>query len=109
MLHVGLPVPIKENLRETIKSMEKRGIIATVTTLTDWISSLVIVKKPNKLRVCIDLKDLNKVLKRPRYPMPTIEEVLPKLTNAKVFTVLDAKDGFFQIKLDEKNSYRTTL
>ena len=103
-----VPVPIKEKLMEIIKSMEERGII-NVTTPTDWIRSLVAVKRPNKVRVCIDPKDLNKSIKRPRYPMPTIEEILPKLTNAKVFTVLDAKDGFFQIKLDEKRSYLTTF
>jgi len=59
--------------------------------------------------VCIDPKDLNKAIKQPRYPMTTIEELLSKFTNAKVFTVLDAKNGFFQIKLDEKSLYLTTV
>ena len=40
--------------------------------------------------------------------MPTVDEVLPKLAQAKVFTVLDAKDGFFQVKLDDESSYLTT-
>ena len=38
-----------------------------------------------------------------------MDEILPKLAKAKVFTVLDAKDGFFQIKLDEESSYLTTF
>ena len=41
--------------------------------------------------------------------MPTVDEVLPKLAQAKVFTVLDAKDGFFQVKLDDESSYLTTF
>ena len=102
-----VPVPIK--LRETIKSMEERGFNAKVTTSTDWISSLVTVKKPNKLNVCIDPEDLNKAIKRPSYPMTTIEEIFPKLTNAKVFIVLDTNNGFFPITLDEKSSYLTTF
>ena len=33
--------------------------------------------------------------------MSTMEDILPKLANVKVFTVLDAKIGFYQVKLDE--------
>ena len=41
--------------------------------------------------------------------MPTLEEILPTLTKAKLFTVLDAKDGFDQVKLDDASSYLTTF
>ena len=41
--------------------------------------------------------------------MPTLEEILPKLSKAKVFTTLDAKDGFYQIGLDEESSKKTTF
>ena len=41
--------------------------------------------------------------------MPTVEEVLPKLSKAKVFTVLDAKDEFHQVKLDNESSLLTTF
>ena len=104
-----VPVPLKAKLRAKIDDMEKQGIIAKVSIPTDWISSLVAVQRPNKLRVCIDPRDLNKAIKRPKYQMPTLDEILPKLSKAKVFTVLDAKDGFFQVKLDEPSSYLTTF
>ena len=61
-------------------------MLAKVTAPTDWISSMVVVRKPSgKMRVCIDPKDLNQELKRPHYPIPTIDEVIPRLLNAKVF------------------------
>ena len=41
--------------------------------------------------------------------MPTVEEILPHLSNAKVLSILDAKDGFWQVKLDEESSYLTTF
>ena len=69
----------------------------------------MVVRKGNKLRLCIDPRDLNKALKRSHYPMPTIEEVLPELSKAKIFSVADAKNGFWQIKLDEPSSYLTTF
>ena len=41
--------------------------------------------------------------------MPTVDEVLPKLSKAKVFTVLDAKDEFHQVKLDNESSLLATF
>ena len=46
---------------------------------------------------------------RSHYPLPTIEEVATRLTNAKFFSVLDAKAGFWQVKLEEAASYLTTF
>ena len=89
--------------------MVEEGILTPVNEPTDWVSSMVTVIKPNKLRICIDPKDLNRAIKRSHYPMPTIEEVAIKLSKAKVFTVLDAKSGFWQIKLDEESSMLTTF
>ncbi|XP_063951721.1 uncharacterized protein K02A2.6-like [Lytechinus pictus] len=70
---------------------------------------MVVVKKPQKLRICLDPKDLNRAIKRPHYPIPVIDDILPNLAKAKVFTVLDAKDGFWQVKMDEASSYLTTF
>lgn len=69
----------------------------------------MVVANPNKIRICLDPKDLNKALKRPKYQMPTLDELLPKLNNAKVFSTLDAKDGFYQIALNEASSKLTTF
>ena len=46
--------------------MEKQGIIVKESQPTEWISSLVAVQKPGKLRVCIDPRDLNRAIKRPK-------------------------------------------
>ena len=104
-----VPIATKEELRQKILAMQKAKILKKVDTPTDWISSMVVVKKPGKLRICICPKDLNKALRRNHYPLPTIEEILPGLAKAKVFSVLDAKDGFHQVELDEESSYLTTF
>ena len=72
----------------------------------------MVVQKPNKLTVCLDPKDSNQALEQaryPRYPIPTVEEVLPQLAKANVFSKLDAKDGFRQVMLDEDSCYNTTF
>lgn len=82
--------------------MEKRGIIKKVIEPTNWVSSLVIVKKTNgSLRICIDPTHLNKAIKRQHYPIPTIEEIIPNLNKAKIFSLLDAKNGFWQVPLND--------
>ena len=70
---------------------------------------MVAVNKPGKLRLCIDPKDLNKAIERPKYQLPMLDEILPRIKGAKVFSVLDAKYGFHQVKLAEKSSYLTTF
>ena len=71
---------------------------------------MVVVKKPNgSLHICIDPKDLNKVLKRSHYQLPTIEDILPDLSRAKVFSTFDVKNSFWHIELDDQSSKLTTF
>ena len=97
-------------MKEELTQLVEKKIIEKVTEPTDWVSSLVVVEKKNgKLRLCIDPKDLNKNLKRSHYPLPTFEEIVPELHNAKIFSTFDARSGFWQIKLTEESSYLTTF
>ena len=104
-----VPIPVRDELKAKLKSLEDQKIITKVEEPTPWISNMVVVKKPNKLRICLDPQNLNKAIKRNHYPIPTIEEVAPRLANAKVFSVVDAKDGFLQVVLDQESSYLTTF
>ena len=72
---------------------------------------MVVVKKPqsSKLRMYIDPRDLNQALQKSCYPQPIIEDILPQLSKVKVFSVFDAKDGFWQVKLDKESPYLTTF
>ena len=71
----------------------------------DWVNSLTIVEKPNgKLRLCLDPKDLNKAIKRHHYEMPTEETVFADMSEATVFSNLDASIGYWQIAVDSENS-----
>ena len=68
------------------------------------------VRKPTgKLRICIDPKDLNKATRRSYYPIPTIDEILPDLREARVFSVFDVRNGFWHVELDEESSLLTTF
>ena len=105
-----VPVATISAIQKKINQMIKEGILANVSESTDWISNMMAAKKSNgDLRICIDPSHLNKAIRHPRYAMPTIENVLPKLTKAKILTVLDTKNGYWQVQLDEESSYLTTM
>uniref|UniRef100_A0AAQ4NR87 ribonuclease H n=2 Tax=Gasterosteus aculeatus aculeatus TaxID=481459 RepID=A0AAQ4NR87_GASAC len=105
-----VPVALMKPLKEELRDLQHRGIITPVECSTDWISAMVVVQKQNgKPRVCIDPKPLNKALKRSHFPLPTIEDILPDLSKAKVFTVCDVKSGFWHVQLEEESSYLTTF
>jgi len=90
-----LPIPIKDTVKQELEAMCKDGIIEPVTVPSAWISARLVLRKASgKVRICIDPKPLNKALKRSNYPMPTIDDVLPELAKAKVFSTLDATSGF---------------
>lgn len=106
-----IPFMLRDRLKEELDSMEKAGIIVKVTEPTDWVNALVVVEKPRigKLRVCLDPRDLNKAIKRPHYPLPPLDDITPKLAGAQFFSVLDAKSGYWTIKLSEESSKLTTF
>ena len=94
----------RELLKKKLEELELKGVIVKETEPTEWISSLVTVIKPGKMRICLDPKELNEAIKCPRYPLMTVEDLMPTLSKAKVFPKLDAKDGFSHIVLDEESS-----
>ena len=96
-----VPATLRPKVQQEFDRMEELGVIEKVEEPTDWVNSMVTIVKPNgKLRICIDPHDLNKAVKRDYYPMSTIDEIVTRMPNAKVFSVLDASSGFWQIKLD---------
>jgi len=105
-----IPLTVEAKLKKTLDKLENDGIITKQDGPTDWVNSLLVIeKKDGSLRICLDPRDLNKAIKREHYHIPTCEEVLAKLTGKKVFTIIDMKDGFWQVKLDNASSLLCTF
>eukprot|EP00731_Ephydatia_muelleri_P024692 Em0016g963a len=106
-----IPHTMKEAVENKLTQLVDLGVIAPVDVPTEWVSNITAVWKPDKkqVRICLDPRDLNKAIKRNHFYMPTIDDVLPKLKGAKIFSLLDAKDGFLQVKLTDRSSYLTTF
>lgn len=106
-----IPVHIQPLLEKELEKMERDKIIIKVFEPTDWVNSLVVCPKGDtgQIRVCLDPKDLNKAIKRPLYPTPTLEDLGPKLANSTIFSKLDARHGYWNILLDHSSSLLTTF
>ena len=105
-----VPEAVKQPLKDELKRLENLGIIERECHPTDWLSAIVTVQKSNgKLRVCIDPKPLNKALKRTHYSFPVLDDILPRLSKARVFSICDVSSGFWHVELDESSSRLTTF
>ena len=107
-----VPLSLRDDIKDELDDMESRGIITKLKEgkPTAWVNSLVYRRKPNgKLRICLDPKDLNKAISREHHVIPTLEEILPKLSGAKYFSIVDAKCGYWNVELDQESSYLTTF
>lgn len=64
----------------------------------------MVEKSNGKLRICLDPRQLNKAIKREHHIIPSSDEIISRLAERKVFSVLHLKEGFWQIPLEEQSS-----
>ncbi|XP_046857922.1 uncharacterized protein K02A2.6-like [Xenia sp. Carnegie-2017] len=106
----SVPESQREPLRKELRRIQDIGVIEKVDGPTDWVSSIVVVPKPNgDVRICLDPKRLNDAIKREHHYIQKLEDVLPQLSNAKVFSKLDARSGYWNVVLDEESKLLTTF
>jgi len=90
-------------LREITDDLLERDIIKP--SVSPYCARVVPVRKRNgKLRLCVDLRPLNARVIRQKYIFPVIEECLSRLANKQVFTLLDLRDSFHQIRVHEDST-----
>ena len=104
------PIALRPLVRDKLNEWEQEEIITPVEEPTDWVSSLTYSMKPNgKLRLCLNPKDLNLVIKRDHYKTPTVEEITHRLAGSTRFTKLDGTSSYLCIVLDYESSLLTTF
>ncbi|XP_022836873.1 uncharacterized protein K02A2.6-like, partial [Spodoptera litura] len=97
-----IPFGLKDKLKEELCRMEDLGVVRKVTHPTSWVNAIVLVaKKDGSIRVCLDPRPLNRAVQRAQYSLPTVPELAARFRGATVFSVLDARCGFWMVQIDD--------
>lgn len=103
-----IPITHEAIIEAEIKKNLKLGIIRE--SKSPWCSRIVMVPKPNgEWRMCVDYRRLNEVTIKDRYSAPRIDEIYDSLGEAKIFSILDATSGYYQLALEEKDKEKTAF
>ncbi|GFX07909.1 retrovirus-related Pol polyprotein from transposon 412 [Trichonephila clavipes] len=90
----------RQEVNKQIEEWLNEGIIRPSSS--KYASTIVMVKKKDESsRMCIDYRKLNQKLLKDKFPLPIIEDVLDTLQDAKVYSTLDLRNGFFHVDVDE--------
>ena len=104
-----VPIHYQEEVERQVAELEARGVICRSTS--EYASPVVVVKKAggNELRICCDYSRLNKQVTRDAYPVPALGDVLVKLRSGKIFSHLDVKSAYHNVRLDPETKHKTAF
>ncbi|CAG9134612.1 unnamed protein product [Plutella xylostella] len=103
-----LPFSERAKVREMVGNLLDNGIIQE--SQSAYASPIVLVrKKNNEYRMCVDYRALNRKTVKDSYPMPVIDDQLDRLSGKSYFTSLDLASGYHQIPVAEESRHLTAF
>ena len=101
------PAELRE-LKTQLQELIDKGFIQPSTS--PWGAPVLFVRKKDEtLRLCIDYRQLNRVTIKNRYPLPRIDDLFDQLKGACVFSKIDLRLGYYQLKIRSDNVPKTTF
>jgi hypothetical protein len=101
------PVELAE-LKKQLQELLDNGLIRPSTS--PWgCPALFVKKKDESLRLCIDYHSLNAVTIKNKYPLPRIDAIFDQLVGTKVFSKIDLRSGYHQIKIRASDILKTAF
>ncbi|XP_043245887.1 uncharacterized protein K02A2.6-like isoform X1 [Amphibalanus amphitrite] len=98
-----LPLSVRGEVKEHLEKLEKQDVIERVDS-SPWVSPVVVTRRrTGGIRLCLDLKEVNKSIISSKHPLPDMQEMLDKLRGARVFSSLDMKSAFNQLMLHQES------
>ncbi|GJT68297.1 putative reverse transcriptase domain-containing protein [Tanacetum coccineum] len=101
------PSEMKE-LSEQLKELSDKGFIRPSSS--PWGAPILFVKKKDgSFRMCIDYRELNKLTVKNRYPLPRIDDLFDQLQGSSVYSKIDLRSGYHQLRVREEDIPKTAF
>ncbi|KAL0546694.1 hypothetical protein IC582_016606 [Cucumis melo] len=101
------PAELKE-LKVQLQELLDKGFIRP--SVSPWGAPVLFVKKKDgSMRLCIDYRELNKVTVKNRYPLPRIDDLFDQLQGATVFSKIDLRSGYHQLRIKDEDIPKTAF
>ncbi|MBT0984553.1 reverse transcriptase family protein, partial [Salmonella enterica subsp. enterica serovar Typhimurium] len=101
------PAELRE-LKVQLQELVDKGFIQPSTS--PWGASVLFMrKKDGTLRLCIDYRQLNRVTIKNRYPLPRIDDLFDQLRGACVFSKIDLRSGYYQLKIKDEDVHKSAF
>ncbi|GJQ93434.1 putative reverse transcriptase domain-containing protein [Tanacetum coccineum] len=101
------PSEMKE-LSEQLKELSDKGFIRPSSS--PWGAPVLFVKKNDgSFRMCIDYRELNKLTVKNRYPLPRIDDLFDQLQGSSVYSKIDLRSGYHQLRVREEDILKTAF
>ncbi|TYK23510.1 retrotransposon protein, putative, Ty3-gypsy subclass [Cucumis melo var. makuwa] len=101
------PAEMKE-LKVQLQELMDKGFIRP--SVSPWgVPVLFVKKKDGSMRLCIDYRELNKVTVKNRYPLPRIDDLFDQLQGATVFSKIDLRSSYHQLKINDGDIPKTAF
>ncbi|KAL0282092.1 UNVERIFIED_CONTAM: Transposon Ty3-G Gag-Pol polyprotein [Sesamum angustifolium] len=103
------PLELKK-LKKQLEELLNKGFIQP--SISPWGASVLFVKKKDgSMRLCVDYRQLNRIKIKDKYPLPRIDDLLDQLKGTTVFSKIDLRSGYWQLRVEEgsipKTAFRT--
>ncbi|GJU32959.1 putative reverse transcriptase domain-containing protein [Tanacetum coccineum] len=101
------PSEMKE-LSEHLQELSEKGFIRPSSS--PWGAPVLFVKKKDgSFRMCIDYRELNKLTVKNRYPLPRINDLFDQLQGSSIYSKIDLRSGYHQLRVREKDISKTAF
>lgn len=110
--HRRIPFHMRKKVEAELERIKQRDIIEKIDGPTPWVSPIIVApkpKKPEEIRICVDMSQVNTAINRERHITPTIDDAILDLNGSRVFSKLDLNSGYHQVEFAPESRNLTTF
>ena len=103
-----MSTPVLQELKMQLKELLDLGLICP--SVSPWGALVIFIRKKDRSwRLCIDYRQLNKATIKNQYPLPRIDDLFDQMKGAMVFSKIDLRSGYHQLRIKEDDIPKTAF